>query len=67
MEVEAVHVHDVNRPTTERALDRAAVCGVRAAADGFRDRSGRPRRGDQRAGRAGALAGDHDGNMAGPH
>ena len=41
--------------------------GVGAAALEIGDRPGRPGRGDQRAGGAGARAGDHDGSVAGAH
>jgi hypothetical protein len=67
MEIDAVHVHDVDPPAVKRVLDRQPMRGVGAATHGIGDRPDRPGSGDQGACGAGARAGDHDGSMAGTH
>jgi hypothetical protein len=64
VKVKAVHVDEVDRPASQRALDRAPARRMNARSHGRRDLPGRTRGGDQYSARAGARAGDHDRAMA---
>ena len=68
VEIDAVHVDEVDRPAARApARSRARCAACARAAHGIGDGAGRARGGDQRPGRARARAGDHDRAMTGAH